>query len=60
MIIFIYFFAGVKSDKICPDSEAFEDCVNQNLESLYERFNIFEFISPRNRSTVKFPIGDPK
>ena len=57
MIIFIYFFAGVKSDKICPDSEAFEDCVNQNLESLYERFNIFEFIS---QSTVKFPIGDPK
>ena len=57
MIIFIYFLAVVKSDKICPDSEAFEDCVNQNLESLYERFNIFEFIS---QSTVKFPIGDPK
>ena len=38
MIILIYFLTVVNSLKICPDPETFEDCVNDNLDSLYERF----------------------
>ena len=38
MILFIYFLTVVKSEKRCPDPETFEDCVNDNLDSLYERF----------------------
>ena len=43
MFLFIYFLIVVQSDKRCPDPETFEDCVNENLDSLYDRFTMSKY-----------------
>ena len=54
MFLFIYFLIVVKSDKRCPDPETFEDCVNENLDSLYERFTMSKYISKSIKVLVEF------
>ena len=54
MFLFIYFLIVVKSDKRCPDPETFEDCVNENLDSLYDRFTMSKYISKSIKVLVEF------